>query len=110
MLPAGRFKRLLGGSTKVDEELVSGLRASTLAGSAWVAQGPAVGRRWLEKDTGRDGPVGLRKGCGEGREPARSLWWAGCQEAVKRLQWLVAVLSKRLAARTEEKRRAFLGS
>ena len=50
MLPAGRFKQLLGGGTKVDEELVSGLRASTLAGSAWVAQGAAVGRQWLEKD------------------------------------------------------------
>ena len=108
MLPAGRFKQLLGGGTKVDEELVSGLRASTLAGSAWVAQGAAVGRQWLEKDA--VGEMGLRKGCGEGREPARSLWWAGCREAVKRLQWLVAVLTKRLAARTEEKRRAFLGS
>ena len=40
----------------------------------------------------------------------RSLWWAGCREAVTRVQWLVAVLSKRPAARTEAKRRAFLGS
>lgn len=50
LLPAGRFKWLLGGSTNVGEELVSGLHASTLAGSPWVAQGAAVGRRWLEKD------------------------------------------------------------
>lgn len=37
LLPAGRFKWLLGGGTEVDEELVSGLFASTLAGSAWAA-------------------------------------------------------------------------
>lgn len=59
----------------------------------------------------------MGEGCGEGREPVRSLGWAGWCEALKRLQrlagWL-AMLSERLAATTElqdrEGKRALLRS
>lgn len=46
-------------------------------------------RQWLEKDA--VGEMGQRvwgKAVGEGREPVRSLGWAGWREAVKRLQQL----------------------